>query len=182
MTTQDTLALVKDMIASPHESAERATAMLTEHDDPRVRLIAQMWAQQRQVEQADDEAPPQGPTTRVVPVVTIDAVPSDPPPELRKLRRRLRTLVDELRLARFTAQQLGGALGACHCLGEDDACPDCRGRGAPGSALPNRALFARLVMPAVRRMKQAGSPPAHSESNSPHPPAGGNAPLERSDT
>jgi hypothetical protein len=73
--------------------------------------------------------------------------------------RRLRTELDraqgELRQLRDQTRRLAAALGACHaCWGEDSGCADCQGCGRPGRSGPDEILFAEMVMPAVRLMRQ----------------------------
>ncbi|CUH82543.1 hypothetical protein [Tropicibacter naphthalenivorans] len=61
----------------------------------------------------------------------------------------------ELEALRELNDTLADALGACpSCWGGEHACPDCGGTGAPGSRLPDKALFHELILPAVRRINQ----------------------------
>ncbi|MBX9797457.1 hypothetical protein [Sphingomonas sp.] len=58
--------------------------------------------------------------------------------EGRRLLTRYREATDRLSL-------LAAALGACGlCWGDDDLCPSCRGRGAPGMVRPDPAARARV--------------------------------------
>jgi hypothetical protein len=79
-----------------------------------------------------------------------------------KTEGRLRALQQELADLREVNDTLAAALGACHvCWGGDSDCHECAGRGTPGSRRPDPRLFSRLVLPAVRRVRQicAGQSP-----------------------
>ena len=152
MTTPDTISMVKEMMTSPRESAARACAMLAENDDPRIRLFAEMWAQQNaESDETVVEAEPE-----FEPVVEAVVVPSQRQRvDLARLRERLYDLTAELRFARELLRQIACALGSCQCLGEDPNCEDCNGRAAPGTLDPEPAAFARYVLPALRKMKES---------------------------
>lgn len=73
---------------------------------------------------------------------------------LRDLRRRVAALYAELEELRVRNEDLAAALGACtRCWGDDPECPICEGCGRPGGAPPDPYLYARLIAPAVRRLK-----------------------------
>lgn len=150
MISTDTLSMVKEMIASPGESAARACAMLAEHEDPRVRLIAEMWAQQSAASN-DTESEPADVLEPALEV--IKPTPRRTQLDLARIRERLHVMAEELRFQSELLRVVALALGSCHCLGEDPDCEDCRGRGVPGTLEPDRASFARFVLPAVRKMK-----------------------------
>ena len=58
----------------------------------------------------------------------------------------------ELADLRQANDTIASALGACpYCWGGDIGCPVCRGRGRPGYAPPDPALFEELVVPAIQR-------------------------------
>jgi hypothetical protein len=60
----------------------------------------------------------------------------------------------EIEVLRERLDRCAAALGACGvCWGMDPSCRACRGRGRPGFALPDDALFDELVLPAVRILK-----------------------------
>jgi hypothetical protein len=60
----------------------------------------------------------------------------------------------EIEMLRERLDRCAAALGACGvCWGLDPSCRACRGRGRPGFALPDDALFDELVLPAVRILK-----------------------------
>ncbi len=44
---------------------------------------------------------------------------------------------------------LTSALGACHCLGEEEECEDCQGKGKPGSFLPDNDAFVEYIRPVI---------------------------------
>ena len=75
----------------------------------------------------------------------------EPPPEATR-----RADLAELRMLRERCDALAAAIGACYlCWGDDSLCEVCLGNGVPGSAVPDRALFRQLIVPAIRRAKQA---------------------------
>jgi hypothetical protein len=68
-----------------------------------------------------------------------------------RLREHVEVLTSELEVLRQSLESLGLALGACPtCLGADEGCPLCHGRGLPGSLPPDEDAFDQLVLPAVR--------------------------------
>ena len=65
---------------------------------------------------------------------------------VRHLKQERNDLLDEL-------DDLAKALGACdECWGEDNRCPTCRGKGKSGFFQPDKALFNKLIMPALREV------------------------------
>jgi hypothetical protein len=53
-------------------------------------------------------------------------------------------------------EDLAAALGACPaCFGDNLLCDTCHGAGQPGARAPEAAEFARYVMPAVERVRNA---------------------------
>ena len=65
---------------------------------------------------------------------------------------QLRAELDQLREMN---DALAAALGACYlCWGEDAGCPVCHGTGCPGSAMPDKQLFARFVAPTLRTLQE----------------------------
>jgi hypothetical protein len=59
---------------------------------------------------------------------------------------------------------LAYALGACSCLGEDDACELCHGRGIPGSFLPDKKAFAEYVLPVLNKLRKYKRNSKHNKS------------------
>jgi hypothetical protein len=92
-----------------------------------------------------------------------------------QLRERFEVLTSELERLRQAVESLGLGLGACPtCLGADQGCPLCHGRGLPGSLPPDQAAFVRFVLPAVRAR-------AYTEArNRPGVPRGDQSTKERS--
>jgi len=113
----------------------------------------------------------------------IDAVPEAPVPlsveepvqekedVLRELRRQVESMFTELKALRERTDALASALGTCClCWGQDPECRFCRGRGAPGFAMPDESLLAELVMPAIRilqvhRARSSGFSPKPQPNN-----------------
>lgn len=162
MTSEEQVALVQRILGQG--SGEGATALLAEHPDPTVRLVAELLARStRESEPEPAPAADQAPN---------DEAPPPSPPEAM-LRRRLRALSREIERLWILNDTLAAALGACElCWGDDPQCSVCRGRGGPGARHPDRELFSRLVVPAVRRLKEAqksrGLNAVGSEGQPPH--------------
>lgn len=71
-----------------------------------------------------------------------------------ELRAHVTSMFAELTDLRERIDLLASALGACClCWGEDNQCRVCRGRGRPGFSIPDEALFAELVLPAIGIMR-----------------------------
>jgi hypothetical protein len=131
---------------------------MAQHQDPRIRMIAE-WAA-RQAQQVDDSGP-------IVDTTAVEepAVAPQTSSERRRLLRRIRSLTDELSFQQEIGDTLAAALGACYlCWGEDRDCKHCRGRGVPGWASPEPELFDEYIAPAVRRMDKNHNPGADSRS------------------
>ena len=65
---------------------------------------------------------------------------------------KLRAELDQLREVN---DALAAALGACYlCWGKDAGCPVCHGTGRPGSAMPDKQLFAQFVVPTLRTLQE----------------------------
>lgn len=106
-------------------------------DNPRMHMVARYLAAQAQSEAQATES-------------EAEQADSADRQEIASTLRRLAGEVDELRRRN---DALAAALGACYlCWGEDHTCPNCGGRGSPGSIRPHRQEFATYVLPAVRRM------------------------------
>jgi hypothetical protein len=66
--------------------------------------------------------------------------------------KKLRAELDQLREVN---DALAAALGACYlCWGKDAGCPVCHGTGRPGTAIPDKQLFARFVAPVLRTLQE----------------------------
>jgi len=74
--------------------------------------------------------------------------------ELRARLDEVDQIYEELEELRERDEMISAALGACYCWGRNRQCPDCNGRGRPGTFLPDDRLFAKFVLPAVQVMKQ----------------------------
>ena len=75
---------------------------------------------------------------------------------LDRLTARSERLREVCRALRARNDYLASALGACaRCWGEDEECPLCDGRGAPGAFEPRPDAFEACVVPAVRRQRVA---------------------------
>lgn len=76
--------------------------------------------------------------------------------DLLALQDAARKAGEELETLRARSDILARALGACYlCFGNDPVCPECAGRGRPGSLMPEPAEFRFYVLPALRRVRAA---------------------------
>lgn len=71
---------------------------------------------------------------------------------LRKMQSNIRVLKEDLYDAMEELDNLAKALGACEqCWGEDRLCSKCNGRGKSGFFKPDKELFNRLILPALKK-------------------------------
>jgi hypothetical protein len=133
-------ALAKGEIGRAQIKELLANAPMAEEQRSLVEMLMSLDAQPAEPEQ---EASPAGPGP--------DEGPDD---ETRPAASKVDALKRELADLREVNDTLAAALGACRvCWGGDDDCPECAGRGRPGSKVPDPALFRELVVPAVRRVR-----------------------------
>jgi len=132
-------------------SPQELLGQITNAGDPTISLVAKQLAAQ-QVSQAENhlsvvrDVEPEFVTdgtqgTRHAPTngPSIEQ-PATIPAEVKELRSR--------------CDDLASALGACPlCWGNDAECRACRGRGEPGYSVPDKKLFVKLVLPAIRMLK-----------------------------
>jgi hypothetical protein len=153
--------LLQRMLNGRQPGAGELSNMFAEHEDPRVRLIAQIMSQAT-VAPTPDANLDDGPATEVIEVEPPRSTLASP-----RVRRKLRRLVEDLREAQTIGDTLAAALGACYlCWGEDPHCEQCGGDGRPGWSEPDAELFAEYVQPAVERFREV------SEHTDPSGPAG----------
>lgn len=126
MTPPEDLSLLERLLSPDGDPRAAATALLADHNDPRIRLLAELWARQ----EGDAET-------------VVEESNEDSLKELDRLRERNAELAAAL-----------GACEAC--WGVDPGCERCRGHGGPGGRAPDRQLFAEYVLPAIRRLKRTG--------------------------
>lgn len=145
------LQLLAQVVNGDGAARQSLLAALGQDADPRVRMIAEMLAQQGATEieaRTVDDSSTEG--------VSIDSAEDEA--ELLRTRRRhvaLRRLKVELEFQRGIGDTLAAALGACYlCWGTDSECDKCGGRGVPGWSMPDRELFRRCVQPAILRLEE----------------------------
>jgi hypothetical protein len=130
--------------------ASSPAALLAEHPDPTVRLVAQLWSQ-NQAASAEQDAGAEG---AISSAADLDALRTAAECREARWRRRVTRLQAELDQLRALCDTLALALGACHvCWGQDEDCPACFGRGQVGAFVPDRELFDQYVLPAMRRAR-----------------------------
>jgi len=70
----------------------------------------------------------------------------------QELNGTVSRLYGELDVLRKRNDELAAAIGACFlCFGSDPLCPECVGRGRPGSKLPDVSAYRKYVLPAIHR-------------------------------
>ena len=76
----------------------------------------------------------------------------------QELKETVSRLYAELDVLRKRNDELAEAIGACFlCFGSDAFCPQCAGRGRPGSKLPDGSAYRKYVLPALRRTQSGRS-------------------------
>jgi hypothetical protein len=71
-----------------------------------------------------------------------------------ELKEQVQSLQSEIKILRDRCDLLASTVGACClCWGQDSNCRACRGRGKPGYAIPDEALFGEYVLPAMRVLR-----------------------------
>lgn len=69
----------------------------------------------------------------------------------QQMAEQIQEMSEELDALQARNDDLADALGACYlCWGENPICPDCAGRGIPGSRPLDPILYRELILPAVR--------------------------------
>lgn len=147
MSTPTMAALLQAMNGGP-DAQESLRQAMAQHEDPRIRMIAE-WAA-RQNTQTDA-----GGAIIDAQAVEEPTVGAETAKDRRRLLRRIRSLTEDLALQQETGDTLAAALGACYlCWGEDSRCDHCRGRGISGWGDPDPALFDEYIAPAIRRIEK----------------------------
>ncbi len=79
----------------------------------------------------------------------------------QELKETVSRLYSELDALRKRNDELAAAVGACFlCFGTDPLCPECAGRGRPGSKLPDSGAYRKYVLPALRRAQSGRDNPS----------------------
>jgi len=74
--------------------------------------------------------------------------------KILELTEEVQGLQAEIKTLRERCDALASTVGACClCWGQDSNCRACRGRGKPGYAIPDEALFGEYILPAVRVLR-----------------------------
>jgi DNA repair exonuclease SbcCD ATPase subunit len=72
---------------------------------------------------------------------------------LKQTRRTLEAMRSQVQEAENVLQELAAIFGACpRCWGQDEECPDCRGKGGPGSHTPDPEELLALTEPALAQL------------------------------
>ncbi|NDJ16439.1 hypothetical protein [Myxacorys almedinensis] len=91
-----------------------------------------------------------------------DEAPSRRRRAIKRLRSRFTAMQQQIELLQQQIEELethndelAAALGACYlCWGQDSHCPECHGKGKPGTMALDWALFEEWVLPAVRAARE----------------------------
>jgi hypothetical protein len=159
MDTNHEIARLQGLLAAGAETQAELVGQLAAHPNPTVRMLAEMWSRRRDAEEAVPEEMPEEPPRPAIEPLDLDAFGLSGPLHGPAPRRRLTALELEVERLQAINETLAAALGACPvCWGDDPGCRVCHGRGGPGSRRPDRELFARLVTPALRRLRAPNQP------------------------
>ena len=76
--------------------------------------------------------------------------------KLKQINKKLFTIIEglkqQLEFELLQNDDLALAIGACtECFGDNPDCPDCFGKGKPGSAVPDFILFNKYINPAIQK-------------------------------
>lgn len=75
-----------------------------------------------------------------------------------KMQRQIEDMQQQIEEMEVRNDELASALGACYsCWGADPECPECHGKGHPGSVMPDQDLFREWVLPAAIKAQTAMS-------------------------
>lgn len=141
--------------------------------DPRARLLATLLARRRSPE--PEPQPAAGPALPTPDEARRAGRAGERRAAFRRLQQLIHSMYDELAELRARNEMLvdlARALGMCPlCLGRHDPhCPACAGRGdRSGFFVPDRTLFTRYVVPAVRRLRAQGAPRRPHAAGGPTP-------------
>lgn len=154
------LARVRGMNGgSPVQDPKQLLAQLGSNN-PLVSAICKQLAEPPPNEPVHQFVPPSSPTV-------IDVEPESPKQiangngrqsesgeDLAGLQEQIQKLQTEIKTLRDRCGLLASTVGACClCWGQDPECRACRGRGKPGYAIPDEALFGEFVLPAMRVLR-----------------------------
>jgi hypothetical protein len=160
MTDPSMAALLQQALTGGPAAQESLRQAMAQHEDPRVRMLAEWAAQQRHTDEG---------VTVDVEAETIEEQPSDPVRE-RRMQRKIRALTAELEFQREIGDTLAAALGACYlCWGDDPECEQCGGVGSPGWNEPDPELFAGYILPAINRIRKRRNASAASRTRDQQP-------------
>jgi hypothetical protein len=123
-------------------------------NDPRMALLTQLLSQRRHAPEIDGEAEEVDSAAERKAAERRMQLRRESARRIRELRVLAKNMYSELEQLRERNDTLAAALGACYiCFGNDPECPECAGRGVPGSANPDPDSYREYVEPAVRRVR-----------------------------
>lgn len=158
VSATEEIARLQGVLAAGAGAQAELAGQLAAHPDPTVRMLAEMWSRRAEAGETTEEEASEPPRPAVE-ELDLDDLGLPGPLDGPALRRRLGQLELELERLQEINDTLAAALGACPvCWGDDPDCRVCHGRGGPGSRRPNRALFERLVTPALPRPRGSNQP------------------------
>jgi len=126
-----------------------------EPTDDRLALVLR-WLEQRRAAEAQSASPEDAPSEAEIELHRLEELRQrrELEEEQHELKRVTDALYAELEMLRARNDVLAAALGACFlCFGDDLVCPECGGRGTPGSLIPDEPTFRQYVAPAVRAVR-----------------------------
>ncbi|MGG6270335.1 hypothetical protein ACQ4M3_36370 [Leptolyngbya sp. AN03gr2] len=130
--------------------------------DPMTRMLVSQAFSNNESEENEDELDPED-NDRQSRRRTVDRLRA----RFERMQRTIEEMQWQLEELETQNDQLAAALGACYlCWGQDADCPECRGRGKPGSILPERSMFRKWILPAVRTAQTAAQQRLKRKANS----------------
>ncbi|MEO0469290.1 MAG: hypothetical protein AAF206_06710 [Bacteroidota bacterium] len=122
-------------------------------DNPKLQMLAQLMAQQ-QTEQPAEKPEVTGPL--LAQIKQQEALIKRLSTSNKKLKDKIRLLVENLTYRIEVNDTLAAATGSCaHCWGEDPNCPECNGKGVPGSLPIDEEAFMNFVQPIIKQYTQS---------------------------
>ena len=126
-------------------SNEQLNLMLDKIENPAMRSLFEMMMNQRQ--EVKQENNYQG-ITREKAINDVKLCLE----KIKNLKEDVLELHNRLNEMLNFQTTIAGALGACHCFGENPNCESCFGKGIPGNYVINETAFQKYVYPFIQKL------------------------------